>query len=113
MIYHKYSLVGYMLWCRYALARLRPFTSLDYIYANYLESPGTKAYSVSEAKNLFNQFKEIEIHTVLTHGDLLSSAAGQRHQGWILSLAKACFPRKLICRLFPHNGLFMLISLKK
>ncbi|MEP7245911.1 MAG: class I SAM-dependent methyltransferase, partial [Gammaproteobacteria bacterium] len=46
MIYHTWSLVGYMLWMRYALLRLRPWTSLAHIYSRYLESPGTKAYSV-------------------------------------------------------------------
>ena len=53
MIYHTYSMVGYMLWIRYALMKLKPFTSLKEIYATYLESPGTKAYSVAEAKLLF------------------------------------------------------------
>ncbi len=43
MIYHKYSLVGYMLWLRYGLLTGRPFRSLSEIYANHLESPGTKA----------------------------------------------------------------------
>jgi ubiquinone/menaquinone biosynthesis C-methylase UbiE len=36
MIYHKYSLVGYMLWIRYAFLRFKPFTSLSEIYSNYL-----------------------------------------------------------------------------
>jgi ubiquinone/menaquinone biosynthesis C-methylase UbiE len=52
MIYSTYSLVGFMLWARYALLRLRPLTSLADIYAKFLESPGTKAYTVAEAKKL-------------------------------------------------------------
>ena len=53
MIYHKWSLVGFMLWVRYALIGVRPWLSLADIYARYLESPGTKAYSISEARGLF------------------------------------------------------------
>jgi len=60
----------------YGLLRLRPFTSLKTICACYLESPGTKAYSVAEARRLFEAFSEVRIRTVLTHGDLLISEAG-------------------------------------
>jgi len=45
MIYHKWSLVGFMLWIRYVPRGLRAWLSLTQIYASYLESPGTKAYS--------------------------------------------------------------------
>jgi ubiquinone/menaquinone biosynthesis C-methylase UbiE len=113
MIYHKYSFVGYMLWVRYGLLRFNPFLSLKEIYSNYLESPGTKAYSVNEAKQLFRNFSKVEISTVLTHGDLLSSDAGQRHRGLFLNIAKVIFPRFFIKFLFPGHGLFMLIKATK
>lgn len=113
MIYYKKSMVGYMLWIRYALLTLKPFRSLDYIYSHYLESPGTKAYTVKEAQELFKQFKSVEIETLLTHGDLLSSQAGQRHEGMLLNIARKLYPRWLIKTLFPRNGLFMLIDVKK
>ncbi|MHA8057431.1 class I SAM-dependent methyltransferase [Aquirufa nivalisilvae] len=113
MIYHTYSLVGYMLWLRYGLARLRPFTSLKQIYSKYLESPGTKAYTVNEAKGMFSSFSDVEINCVLTHGDLLESEAGQRHQGSLLRIVKYFFPRKLVKKLLPGHGLFMLIKATK
>ncbi|MBZ0067416.1 MAG: methyltransferase domain-containing protein [Thiobacillus sp.] len=113
MIYHKWSMVGLLLWIRYALLTLRPFTSLKEIYACHLESPGTKAYSIDEAKALFEAFSEVSIHTVLTHGDLLESGAGQRHQGAMLSIGRKVWPRKLIRKLFPGAGLFMLIEARK
>jgi len=113
MIYHKWSLVGLMLWIRYALPGLKPWLSLREIYARYLESPGTKAYSVADARVLFSQFSEVNIRTVLTHGDLLESAAGQRHRGPLLSLARKLWPRQAIQRLLPGAGLFMLIEAKK
>ena len=110
MIYHTWSLVGYMLWVRYALLRLRPWMSLAQIYARYLESPGTKAYSVREARRLFAAFADVQIETVLTHGDLLESAAGQRHGGAVLSIARRIWPRALLRRCARGQGLFMLIT---
>lgn len=113
MIYHKWSLIGFMLWARYALLGLRPWLTLTDIYARYLESPGTKAYSIAEARRLFSAFSEVRIQTVLTHGDLLESAAGQRHKGYLLSLAQKIWPRWLIRRIFSNMGLFMLIEARK
>ena len=113
MIYHKHSMVGYMLWVRYALLKFHPTMTLADIYARYLESPGTKAYSVKEARHLFQSFTRVEISTQLTHGDLLTSSAGQRHRGFALSAARLIWPRALIRRFFPGYGLFMLITATK
>jgi ubiquinone/menaquinone biosynthesis C-methylase UbiE len=113
MVYHKYSFVGYMLWVRYALLKLKPFTSLSTIYAKYLESPGTKAYSKAEARLLFSGFADIDVSTVLTHGDLLTSAAGQRHKGVLLNIARKIWPRWIIRTFFPGHGLFLLIKVRK
>lgn len=113
MIYHKYSLVGYMLWIRYALLAGKPWRSLSDIYASYLESPGTKAYAINEARGLFKLFSDVRISTVLTHGDLLESDAGQRHRSWLLSLARRIWPRSLLRWALPGHGLFMLIEAEK
>lgn len=110
MVYNKWSIVGVLLWLRYALLVLKPFTSLKEIYASYLESPGTKAYSKTEVAALFQIFSEVRVHTVLTHADLLESFAGQRHQGMILAIGRKFWPRKLIRKVFPNAGLFMLIE---
>jgi len=113
MIYHTSSFVGYMLWMRYALLKGQPFTSLRKIYSTYLESPGTKAYTISEAQQLFKDFSKVEINTVLTHGDLLRSKAGQRHEGLLLDIARKIWPRFLIRTYFAKHGLFMLIHATK
>ena len=102
-----------MLWLRYALGRARPFTSLTTIYANYLESPGTKAYTQTEARRMFSDYANVDIETVLTHGDLLDSGAGQQHTGFLLSFMRLIWPRRVIRFLFPRHGLFMLITAKK
>ena len=113
MIYHTWSMVGLMLRLRYALLRGKPWRSLRSVYSEHLESPGTKAYSRREARALFNQFSSVSIEIVLSHGDLLSSGAGQRHQGKALSLARRIWPRELITRFLPGCGLFMLITAQK
>jgi len=110
MIYNYHSLVGYMLWFRYALARLHPLMGLDEVYATYLESPGTKAYTPDEAKLLFRSFRDVTHQVFLTHGDLLSSHAGQRHQGAILDLARLMWPRRLLQRIAQNHGLFLTIQ---
>jgi ubiquinone/menaquinone biosynthesis C-methylase UbiE len=113
MIYHRWSLVGYMLWIRYALLRLRPWMRLTAVYARYLESPGTKAYSKADARRLFAAFSTVDVRTCLTHGDLLESAAGQRHGGALLTLARAIWPRRLLRKYARSHGLFMLIRAVK
>ena len=113
MIYNKRNMFGIMLWLRYALLVGKPWRSFPSIYDAHLESPGTKAYTMADAKQLFAAFSEVKIRTVLTHGDLLESNAGQRHGGLVLSLARRFWPRRLIRYLFPHAGLFMLIEARK
>lgn len=113
MIYHRYSMVGFMLWLRYGLLAGRPFTELASIYARYLESPGTKAYSVADARYLFRQYKMVLINIQLGHGDLLTSQAGQRHEGTLLNVARMIWPRWILKRRLQRYGLFMLIEATK
>ena len=113
MVYHKYSLVGFYLWIRYALFSLKPFTSLESIYSRYLESPGTKAYSKKEAHQLFSDFTNVALRIELSHGDLLSELAGQRHSGLILRLARKLVWRSVLRKYFKNRGLFLLIEGQK
>ncbi len=113
MIYHKYSLTGYMLWTRYGLLLGRPFRSLTYIYANYLESPGTTAYTTGEARAMFGRFSQVTMKIQLSFGDLLQGAVGQRHRGMLLTIAKNVWPRPLLKQVFKNHGLYMLIEARK
>ncbi len=87
--------------------------SLNFIYDNYLESKGTKAYTINEATDLFSKFSILSIKTVLTHADLLKSKAGQRHNGFFLKFARIIFPRFLVKTFLKKHGLFMLITAEK
>jgi len=113
MIYHRHSLVGYLLWLRCALLTGRPGRSLADVYARHLESPGTKAYSRREAEEMFDGFSEVAVGVQLGPGDLLLGAAGQRHRGVVLDLARRLYPRFLVRRLFSRLGLYLLIEARK
>ena len=113
MIYHKYSLTGYMLWARYGLANGLPFRSLEDIYCHHLESPGTKAFSIEDAEIMFSEFSRVAIRVQLSFGDLLEGAVGQRHQGGLLTLAKKLWPRRLLKRFCKNHGLMLLIDARK
>lgn len=113
MIYHKYSLTGYMLWCRYALLKGRLHLGLEDIYSEYLKSPGTKAFSIDEAKKMLSRFASTRIETQLSFGDLLMGAVGQRHDGMLLQIAKNIWPRNVIRKHLKNHGLLMLIVAQK
>lgn len=110
MIYHRSSIVGGLLWVRYALAAGRPRRSLDDVYAHHLESPGTKAFSVDGARELVRPFRRARYRIELSVGDLLEGAAGQGHQGRLLTMARRVWPRGLIRRFGAGHGLFLLIE---
>jgi len=112
MIYHRPSIVGLMLWCRYGLATGRPTRSLVDIYANHLESPGTKGYTVAEARRLVAPFGRSEIRSTISFGDLLLGEVGQQHTGRGLMIARRFWPRPLLRRL-PVLGLLLLIEARK
>jgi SAM-dependent methyltransferase len=98
MIYHRPSIVALMLWSRYGLAKGHPMLSISDIYAHYLESPGTKGYTVSEARQLVAPFRASKVRCAISFADLLLGEVGQR-----------CWPRPLIRRL-PMLGLLLLIE---
>ena len=58
MIYYKYSPVGLMLWTRYGLLKGKPFITFSELYSKYLESPGTKAFTISQTDMLTKKFKD-------------------------------------------------------
>jgi ubiquinone/menaquinone biosynthesis C-methylase UbiE len=113
MIYQKWSIIGYMLWMRYALVAGKPFTPLSKIFPRYLESPGTKAYSRTELRAMLSKFRSVAIRTELCHGDLLDSEAGQRHRGPLLDFARRVWPRWFIRRFLRGHGLFLLVNVTK
>jgi len=70
MLYHRHSLVAWQLYLFFGVLAFRPLRSLKDIIANYHESPGTKAYTIAEARQMFSAFQGLEIDVRLTAYDL-------------------------------------------
>lgn len=60
-----------MLWVRFELAAGKSLTSMRTIYASYVERPGTKVYSVLEARSMCRDFERTCIKVCAAPGDLL------------------------------------------
>jgi len=112
MIYHRPSVVGLMLWARHGLAAGHPARSLTDIYACHLESPGTKGYTMAEARGLLVPFGTCSIRSTIGFGDLLLGEVGQQHSGRGLTIAKRLWPRPVVRRL-SALGLLLLIEARK
>jgi len=69
MLYSRHSWVALGLWLRNALGRGRAWKSFSQVLAEYLESPGTKAYTVPEIRQMFAGFKRVTVQTFLTRQD--------------------------------------------
>ena len=113
MIYHVPSWTGLMLWAVHGAARLRPWISPRRAIYEHLESPGTKAYTLAEARALMRGFEDIELETALLAGDLLAMRPSARYQSPVHRLLWAVYPRRLIRRFGARLGLGLLIRARK
>jgi len=110
MIYHHPSLTGLMLWTRYGLGRGQ---SQRQSVFEHLESPGTKCYTRTEARELVEGFENIEMQQVFSPGDLLLNKPSVRFQSRFYRIIWSFFPRWLIRATCSALGLFLLISARK
>lgn len=70
MLYHRYSLVTLQMYLMYGLFAFKPLRSLKDILAKHHESPGTKAYTVTEVRKMFSSFEKLRIDIQPTPYDL-------------------------------------------
>ena len=84
MLYARYSWTGLRIWMQQALLKGRPFRSLRDVYATHLESPGTKAYTLREIRDLFTEFESVELKRFRTPYD-------EKGFGWAARLTGARF----------------------
>jgi ubiquinone/menaquinone biosynthesis C-methylase UbiE len=54
MLYNRHSLVGVKYWIQHALLRGKPFQTIAKVLYNHMESPGTKAFTPKEIRNLLS-----------------------------------------------------------
>lgn len=76
MIYHRHSVAAFMTWLRCCALSGRPWQSVSYAVANYVESPGTRAYTRREARAMLEALplEDIRVRTVLTWCDLATNS---------------------------------------
>jgi SAM-dependent methyltransferase len=70
MIYNRRSLVALQAYIVYGLLRGRASAPVSELIANHLESPGTKAYTVREARALFAGLNNLRSTSLVTPYDL-------------------------------------------
>jgi ubiquinone/menaquinone biosynthesis C-methylase UbiE len=105
MIYHSPSWTAINLWLYHGLLKLKPWLSLKRVVFDHLESPGTKVYTVPEARALLTQagLEPVEVSTWLDIGDLMEIKLGPKYdRNKIVRLAMRLYPRPLV-RLFGHG----------
>lgn len=102
MVYHRHSVLTYFFWIKHALLKFRPWKSLSWILYNYMESIGTKAYTVNEIKDILkNQpIENLHVQPIISYYDkmerfnpvlrLLGRIAiflfGRNKSGWFLTV---------------------------
>lgn len=76
MLYHHASWVTFYLWVRRALLAGRPWKSFNWCLANYMESPGTKAYNPKDIRKMLadQPVENLKMTTKLTIYDTLCFA---------------------------------------
>jgi ubiquinone/menaquinone biosynthesis C-methylase UbiE len=100
MLYNKYSLVGLQLYIRYGFLKGNIGANLNDLYAFHHESPGTKAFTDKEVKDLFSRFRELKISNIVTPYDL--------------RIARNIFLPKIFQLVIPSKlGFFKIIQAKK
>ncbi|HUI65292.1 MAG TPA: class I SAM-dependent methyltransferase, partial [Bacteroidota bacterium] len=70
MIYHRRSLVALQCWVLHALLRGRPWLTFTEVIRDHIESPGTKAYSIREAEQMFEGLVGVQVTPVVTPYDV-------------------------------------------
>ncbi len=96
MVYHYPSWACFMLWGIHSLARGRPWESPRRAVFDHLESPGTKVYTVAEARTLFSDFTQVHARSQLAHGDLLLMRPDGKYDRWYHELLWKLYPRPLV-----------------
>jgi ubiquinone/menaquinone biosynthesis C-methylase UbiE len=69
MMYGRHSLKAFTAWLYWALLRGKPWLNFRDVLCMHVESPGTKAYTVTELKELFAAFQAFSAQPILTRYD--------------------------------------------
>jgi ubiquinone/menaquinone biosynthesis C-methylase UbiE len=115
MIYHVPSWGGLMLYLRCGPARGNFGLTMKEAIFSDLESPGTKAYTLEEARQLLVEagFEKISACSKLSPGDLLAVKPSKKYGSPIYKLIWRFYPRWLVRLIGDRYGLGLLLEAKK
>lgn len=114
MIYHLHSWTTYMLWAQQLLRGRFDKSPREVVFEN-LESPGTKVYTVAEARDLLRGvgFEDLRVWTQLCPGDLLTIEPSKKYQSPIYKLVWKVYPRPVVRLLGDRFGLALNFRVRK
>jgi SAM-dependent methyltransferase len=110
MLYHRRSWVALQAWLRYGLLSGR---SVARVLGERVESPGTKAYTAGEIRELFRPFRHVEAQPRLTAYDTFDYAPRSVHGATLRDLTRRLYPRRLVHALGDAFGWNLLIKATK
>jgi ubiquinone/menaquinone biosynthesis C-methylase UbiE len=113
MVYHLESWTTLMLWALHCLAKGQPWKSPRWAVYQYLESPGTKVYTVDEARTLFGDFARSRVWTQLAFGDLLKFRLSDKYKHPLHRALFTLYPRWLVRTLGDRFGLCLFVEATK
>ncbi len=91
MLYNRRSWAAFRAWMRHALFKGRPWRSFSAVIWNHVESTGTKAYTVSEVRSLFEAFATVSVEPATRAPELRRLPQNLRRWippalGWFLTI---------------------------
>jgi ubiquinone/menaquinone biosynthesis C-methylase UbiE len=112
MIYHSRAWTNLMLWMWYAGFRGRFAKPLREVVFEHLESPGTRVYSIPEARRLIEAagFRDVRLASRLGPSDLLAVVPSIRHRHPLKRLVWRLYPRALVRAAGDRFGLYLLVT---
>jgi ubiquinone/menaquinone biosynthesis C-methylase UbiE len=115
MIYHVPSWTGFLLQVQNGWLRGNFGMTQKQALFDHLESPGTKAYTVDEARQLIEGagYRDVRISTSLNPGDLMTIRLSQKYDRAIYRLIWRVYPRWFVRLLGDRFGLNLMIEARK
>lgn len=115
MIYHTPSWTLLMLWVRWALLTGKISKTLKDIAFEHLESPGTKVYSLKEARELLKRagYRNIQLKVELSPGNTLELKLSKKYDKPVYKLFQKLYPSWFIKAFGRGWGTFLLINAEK
>jgi ubiquinone/menaquinone biosynthesis C-methylase UbiE len=115
MVYHLRSWVTLLVWAVQSAAKGRPWESPRKSVFNHLESPGTKAYTLTEARRMMRDagFSRVEARSQLSHGDLLLMRPTSKYASTAHKVLWRLYPRALVRLTGDRFGTALMIEATK